>query len=125
MHSRFDEKLNAHLTIDGERVKAIDHRQAMWQSPEKSPRAASVTYLRTMASTYGMTPASLDHLHQQVDYVNPRLQELQYRLSEEKLLFDSTTCVYWQTLHNVPIWNAGVTVTVKQDPTRVVASVDE
>ena len=49
---------------------------------------------------------------------------MEYRLSEEKSLFDATTFAFWQTLHNVPIWEAGVTVTVKHDPSRVTASVD-
>jgi hypothetical protein len=124
MDSRYDPTLNAHLSLDGDKVRAIDHRHAMWQSPERAPRATAAAYLRAMAPTLAMPPASLDHLHQRVDYENPRKQDLEYRLSEEKSLFDSTTFAYWQTYANVPIWDAGVTVTVKQNPSRVVASVD-
>ena len=124
MESRYDAALNAHLSVDGDKVRAIDHRHAMWQSPARAPRATASAYLRAMAPTLSMAPASLERLHQRVDYENPRSQGVEYRLSEEKTLFDSTTYAYWQTYANVAVWDAGVTVTVKQNPSRVVASVD-
>ena len=125
MDSKFDATLNAHLSLDGDKVRAIDHRHAMWPSPEHAPRTAAAAYLRSMAPTLAMAPETLERVSQRVDYLNPRVQPIEYRLSEEKPLFDSTTYGYWQTIHNTPIWEAGVTVTVKQNPSRIVAAVDE
>lgn len=40
MDSRFDAALNAHVSLEGGKVRAIDHRHAMWLSPERALRSA-------------------------------------------------------------------------------------
>src|SRR4051812_30008442 len=124
MNSTYRPLLNAFVTQENDHVRGIDHRHHMWASSEKVPRRASEDYLRALAQSLQLEPLALKNLHQTVDYLNPREQGLEYRLTEEKAFFDSTTCGYWQTYHNVPIWKAGLTVTVKHNPNRVVASVN-
>ncbi|MEO8429124.1 MAG: hypothetical protein ABI651_18690 [Verrucomicrobiota bacterium] len=124
MNSTYRPSLNAFLTQENDRVRGIDHRHHMWQSSERVPRRASEDYLRALSDALQLDPAALKNLHQQVDYLNPREQGLEYRLTEEKSFFDSTTVGYWQTYHNVPIWKAGLSVTVKHNPNRIVASVN-
>ncbi len=124
MNSHYDPTLKAFLTQDQDGVRGIDHRQQMWMSNERVPRRTAETYLRTVADTFQLNQAALENLHQGVDYLNPREEGPSYRLSEEKSFFDATTCGYWQTYHNVPVWNAGLTVTIKHNPNRVVCAVN-
>src|SRR5262249_39081921 len=49
-------------------------------------------------------------------------EDVQFRVVEEKTLFDSTTVGYAQTVNNIPVWGAGMTVTVKHGPYRVVSA---
>lgn len=51
-------------------------------------------------------------------------QEVEYRLSEEKQIFNSTTVGFYQTYLNVPVWQAGFTVTMKNGPYRIVGAVN-
>ncbi len=57
-----------------------------------------------------------------MSFLDPQPQEVEYRFSEEKPAFDSTTYAYYQTYLNTPVWAAGVTATVKHAPARVVAA---
>jgi hypothetical protein len=91
MISRYDATLNAHLSLDGDKVRGIDHRHAMWLGPERAPRATAEAYLRAMAPTYALAPSALERLHVHVDYEHPRPAGEEFRLSEEKALFDSVT----------------------------------
>ncbi len=124
MNSKYDSTLKAFLTEENESIRGIDHRHYMWPSTERVPRRAAETYLRSVADTFQLDHAALQNLHQSVDFLNPREQGLEYRLSEEKTFFDATTLGYWQTVNNVPVWNAGLTVTVKHNPNRVLFSVN-
>lgn len=44
---------------------------------------------------------------------------IELRFSDEKTQFDSTTVGYQQTWRGLPVWRAGVTVTLRTDPARV------
>ena len=57
-----------------------------------------------------------------VSYLDPRPQDVENRFSEEKAFFDSATYAYYQTYLNTPFWGAGLTVTLKQAPVRVLAA---
>ena len=59
-----------------------------------------------------MPTPSLDRLSTKVTYLDPREQSEEYRLSEEKRQFDSETFGFYQTYLNVPVWRAGLKVTV-------------
>jgi zinc metalloprotease ZmpB len=59
---------------------------------------------------------TLKNIDQKVSFDDPLKQDVQYRLSKEKQFFDSTTLEFSQTYLNLPIWHAGITVTVKHTP---------
>src|SRR3954451_11382300 len=123
METRFDPQLRAQVTRDPQRrVRQINHFDEYWQSEQPTARETAEAYLRAFASTLDIAPGSLAHVQEPVSYVAPRQQDVQYRLSEEKTLFDATTLGFVQTLHNVPVWGAGITVIVKHAPYRVVAA---
>jgi hypothetical protein len=50
--------------------------------------------------------------------------DVEYRLSQQRQFFDSTTFGFSQTFLNVPVWHGGLTVTVKDNPYRVINTVN-
>jgi zinc metalloprotease ZmpB len=123
MKTRFDRGLGAQVTLDDAgRVRQINHFEQLWEPPteEKNARDVAAAYIRTIAPMLKVKEAPLEEIDARVSYLAPRKQDVQYRLAEEKTLFDSTTLGYVQTVDNVPVWGAGVTVTVKHAPYRVV-----
>ena len=51
-----------------------------------------------------------------VSFDDPKEQNVQYRLFKQKQFFDSTTASFYQTYHNLPVWGAGLSVTVEKNP---------
>src|SRR5262249_50532967 len=64
----------------------------------------------------------LRNAQQEVSYSDPMERGVEYRRSAEKHFFDSTTTGFAQTFLNVPVWEAGVSITVKGNPPRVVSA---
>lgn len=121
----YDPQLKARITVDEtDRVRGINHVDEFWTTDEKSPREAALAYLRQVADTLNVPAGLFEHAHQPVAFLEPNDRGTEYRLSEEKALFDSTTEGFYQTHRNVPVWAAGVTVTLKHGPMRVVSAVD-
>ena len=117
--------LKGHVRVDdANRVRAIRHSQEYWESPVGGGLMTAVRYLRDFASVYEVPSPRLDRLATPVAFLDPREQDQEYRLSEEKRMFDSETFGFYQTYLNVPVWRAGLKVTVKQGPNRVVHSED-
>ncbi len=69
-----------------------------------------------MAETLQIPESWLKNIHQQVSFLDPREQGIEYRLYEVKKFFSSATDSFYQTVHNTPIWQSGLTVTVKENP---------
>lgn len=128
MNEVYRPDLRAHAVIgDNRRVRAIRHSQEYWQSSEKGGKGGLSTvhrYLAEVAQVYEIPSGQLDNLARTVEYLEPREQGPEYRLSEEKHHFDAATYGFAQTYLNVPVWRAGLRVTVKQDPDRVISSED-
>lgn len=125
MQIKFDPNLQAQLTLDDEgAVRGINHFQAYMPSDEFSPKYAAIDYIRQIKEVLGVTQNQLAQAYQKVSYLNPMEGDIEYRLSEEKSFFDSTTTSIVQTYMNVPIWEAGISVTIKQNPNRIVAAVN-
>ena len=123
MREQFDGRLNAHILRDQDnRLRSVTHSAEYWESEEGSPLAAAVDYLRSMGSDYEVPTGELDNLALPVTHLDPRPQGVEYRLAEERQSFDSTTFGFDQTVLNTPVWSAGLKVTVKQGPNRVVRS---
>ncbi|HEY8550288.1 MAG TPA: hypothetical protein VIL35_10060 [Vicinamibacterales bacterium] len=82
----------------------------------------AAAYLREFAGVYEISTASLDRLEAKVGFLDPREQKEEYRLAEVRRQFDSETFGFYQTYLNVPVWRAGLKVTIKQGPNRVIRS---
>lgn len=118
-------ELKARLSVDdNERVRQINHLEEPWESSQESPLMAAIDYLQQVAGVLETSYAELQNPHQKVSFVEPMEQEVEYRLGEQKQLFDSTTIIFNQTYLNVPVWRAGITLTLKHNPNRVVMATD-
>ena len=123
MNMEFRPEINAQVAMDDEgRVRHILHIDEPWRSSAETPREAAVEYLREQSGTLETGGISLEGMEERATYDEPREEGSAYRLVDEKRQFDSTTVAFAQTHLGVPVWRTGVTVTVKDNPTRVVES---
>jgi hypothetical protein len=124
MRTFYQPDLRAHVTVetvgDFDRVRHILHTDAYFRSDQRNARLAVSAYLLQMAEELGLVRSQLEHLSQRVSFIDPRRQAIEYRLDDIKKFFGSTTFCYYQTIHNVPVWHGGLTVTVKENPFRIV-----
>ncbi|MCL4800838.1 MAG: hypothetical protein KJ025_14695 [Burkholderiales bacterium] len=125
MQERYRPDLKAHVLIDeASRVRVIRHTQQYWESPAGGGLPTAVAYFRQFAGVYGIPTTKLDRMETKVSFLDPRDQGEEYRLSEQRRQFDSETLGFYQTFLNVPVWRAGLKVTLKQGPNRVIKSED-
>lgn len=127
MQTRFDDALRAQVTVDDQqRIRQINYFDQLWESESEpqTAREAAEAYVRSVAGALNVPESRLSSLDESASYVAPRPEDVQYRVAEEKTLFDSTTVGYAQTVNNIPVWGAGMTVTVKHGPYRVVSATD-
>src|SRR5690349_2570463 len=97
MRTRFDRDLGAQVTLDDDgRVRQINHVDRMWQpqTPEKTARDVAAAYIREIAPMLQIKGGPIEEIDARVSYHAPQKQDVQYRLAEEKTLFDSTTLGY-------------------------------
>src|SRR5438552_4819264 len=119
----FNKDLKADLSIDDkQQVRQILHKGEYYLLENNSARLAASEYFQKLAEIYQLPAEQLKNMHQQVSFLDPIEQGIEYRQSEEKNFFDSTTIGYFQTIYNVPVWRTGMSVTIKQNPNRVVLS---
>ena len=95
--------------------------------PAITPQALAEQYLRVVAPIYGFDetmlscPAPADSLAA-AEAQNAEAGGSKLELVEENELMGTTTVEYQQTYNHLPIWEAGVSVTIQAEPMRVTAS---
>jgi hypothetical protein len=125
MRTDYDPVLKATVTWDDTgRIRGILYFDKFHAMKKLRGRAAAEAYIREIAENLDLPPEAVRSIERPVSYLDPRQQGVEYRFSEEKVSFDSATYVYCQTYLNAPVWGAGITVTLKQAPARVVAATD-
>lgn len=123
MKKIYDPTLKASVTLDDAgHIRGINYLDEYSEIKGFQGREAAMTYVRDVAGKLTVAPASLRSLDQPVSCVDPEEKDVEYRFSEEKTFFDLTTYAYYQTCLNTPVWGAGITVTVKHDPVRIIAA---
>lgn len=123
MPSIYDRILKAKVTLSaGGELRTINYLDEYREIDHRRGREAAAAYVREIASNLSIAEESLRNLDQPVSFLDPQARDTEYRFSQEKPGFDGATFGYAQTFLNTPVWNAGVTATVKQAPTRVVAA---
>jgi hypothetical protein len=84
MNTSYNPDLKADLSVDEEgKVRYIDHSQEYWLSDYNSPLSAAIDYLENIHNVFQIPAEQLNHLQQQVSFLDPREQGLDYQLSEE------------------------------------------
>jgi zinc metalloprotease ZmpB len=123
MKTIYKPNLKAHVSVDdANKVRQIRHSQEYWESEDNIPSISAETYLNEWAETLQIPNEHLQNLTKNVSFYDPREQGVEYHLDEEKHMFDSTTIGYYQTYLNTPVWRKGISITIKQNPNRIVAS---
>src|ERR1700730_15160601 len=123
MKTTYEPNLKAHISVDEKKkVRHIRHSQEYWESEENTPRLSAESYLNEWSEVLQIPKEQLKNLHKKVSFYDPKEQDVEYQLDQEKHMFESTTVGYYQTYLNTPVWRKGLTVKIKQNPNRVVAS---
>jgi len=117
----YDDSLKGYVTQDDNGVVTqIRHSQEFRESAQEIPLEAAGAYLRDVADVLRLDERRLDHLHVPSQAEVPEAKGVDYRLEEEKSLFDGTTVGFAQTFFDVPVFRRGIAVQVKQGPNRIV-----
>ena len=125
MRTDYDSGLKATVTWDDAgRIRGILYFDKYREMGSLRGRTAAEAYIRDIAGSFSVPPEALRSIDQPVSYLEPREQGVEYRFNEEKVSFDTVTYIYDQTYLNAPVWDAGIAVTIKEPPTRVVAAND-
>lgn len=117
----YDHGLRAFINRDRNRkVRDILHTQEYFLSEKSNARLAVTDYLHKMAGVFDIPEKHLKNLSEKVSFLEPRPQDIEYRLYEIKKFFSIATYCYYQTIHNVPVWHGGMSVSVKENPYRII-----
>jgi len=116
MKEIFDSELKAKLSIDeNDEVRHIMHFDKHWKSNKQDPLEVAVDYLKSVTKSFKISKNLLDNINEPVSFDDPEKQTVQYRLFKQKDFFDSSTVSFYQTYHNLPVWGAGLSVTVEKN----------
>ncbi|MFE7657520.1 hypothetical protein ACFU6M_32310 [Streptomyces bottropensis] len=120
MPTFYDGSIKGHITKDGTNVTHIRHSQELQASDKNDPIEAASAYLREAADVLGLARPHLGNLRMRAAAMAPEERDVEYRLEDDKRLFDGTTVAFTQTYFDVPVFRRGISVKVKHGPNRVV-----
>lgn len=118
MSEEYDEARRLYLHRDDEgRVRSLRPAERLRATTAQLPRQAATEFLRDNAVVLGVDPAWLEHAAvSDGDEARTGL-----RVDTEKQVAGLTTVSYQQVYRGVPVWRRGMTVTLREDPARVVS----
>jgi hypothetical protein len=121
MPEHYDSQAGAHVSVDDEGVVRGVVQEQPTPTDASSAREAADQYLREHSELLGVAPAEVENLALTRE-ATPVAAGSQFRLHGEKAQFDTTTVTYDQTMYGLPVWEAGVSVHVKEGPFRVIGA---
>jgi zinc metalloprotease ZmpB len=121
MPEHYDPQAGAYVNVDEEGVVRGVVQEQPAPTDASSAREAADQYLREHSELLGVTPAEVENLAPTREAA-PVAAGSQFRLQGEKAQFDTTTVTYDQTMYGLPVWEAGVSVHVKEGPFRVIGA---
>jgi zinc metalloprotease ZmpB len=124
MKTVYDAAAKATLLRDAaDRLRAVTHVDDYPVVEAGSASAAALEYLQDKTSMFALAATELDGAQQHLSFLDPRGDHAhEFRLREEKSAFDTATVAFNQTWLNLPVWEAGLTVTLKRAPWRALGS---
>ena len=118
----FEDGLKVHVHRDHAGVaRDLLHLEEPFVSRARTPQLAAREYLEKYGPAMGIAPQELDHLALTPE-TRPTEAGVEYRFLEEKTQFDSTTVAFNQTCLGLPVFEAGVAITMIAPPLRVVSA---
>lgn len=122
MFEEFDLRMRARIVRDaGGIARILSHPDRHMLAKARTPRAAARDYLARYGHVFGLQPRHLKNLLKSPER-SPTSAGLEYRYLSQKPQSDLTTVAFHQTFFGLPIWEAGLSVTLKHGPLRVVAA---
>jgi len=122
MFEEFDARTETRIVRDASGVaRVLSHQDRFVATRAATPRLAAKDYLDRYGRLLGLRPQHLKNLLLPVEHT-PTDAEVEYRLVAEKHQFDLTTVAFHQTYLGLPVWEAGLSVTMKHKPLRVIGA---
>ncbi len=122
MFEEFDVRTKTKVirTSDGT-ARLLSHTDQYVTTKAQTPRLAAHEYLSRYGRLLGLRQEHLKSLPRSAEH-EPIDAEVEYRYLSEKHQFDMSTVAFHQTCFGLPVWEAGLSVTMKRNPLRVVGA---
>ncbi len=102
-------------------VRQILHTHSPIRSQAQTSQLAASEYLHQFGELLGLTSDQLNNLSLSPSRAVENVG-IEHRFSHENQQFDTTTVAYYQTALGLPVWQAGVAVQIKLNPTRIISA---
>jgi len=122
MFEEFDARSQTKVVRDAAgTARTLSHANRYVVTGAPTPQLAAREYLHRYGELLGLRPEQLGHLFLPAEQ-EPGAGGVEYRLLSEKHQFDLTTVAFYQTCFGLPVWEAGLSITMKANPLRVVGA---
>ncbi|WP_409188745.1 hypothetical protein [Bradyrhizobium sp. RDM4] len=121
MIEEFDKRSQTRVRRDADHVaRTLSHVHYI-ATDALTPQLAAREYLLRYGELLGLQEKELGHLFAPTEQ-EPTADEVEYRLLGEKHQFDLTTVAFYQTYFGLPVWEAGLSITMKENPLRIIGA---
>jgi hypothetical protein len=122
MFEEFDARSQTKIVRDADGVaRMLSHADRYVASAAPTPQLAAHDYLSRYGRLLGLPQQHLRNLSAPIGQ-EPAAAGVEYRFLIEKRQSDLTTVAFHQTCFGLAVWEAGLSVTMKHDPLRVVGA---
>jgi hypothetical protein len=121
MFEEFDARSQTKVLRDAHGIaRGLSHNRHV-ATEARTPQLAARDYLIKHGELLGLRREQLGHLFAPIEQ-EPTADEIEYRLLSEKHQSDLTTVSFYQTHFGLPVWEAGLSITMKENPLRIIAA---
>ncbi|MGJ4942002.1 hypothetical protein ACQR1W_15615 [Bradyrhizobium sp. HKCCYLS1011] len=121
MFEEFDAHSQTRILRDDSGVaRALSHDRYV-RTDAPTAQLAAGDYLNRYGKLLGLQASELKQLFAPLAQ-DPTSDQIEFRLRSEKHQFDLVTMVFSQTCFGLPVWEAGLAVTMKENPLRIVGA---
>jgi zinc metalloprotease ZmpB len=122
MYEEFDGRTRTKIVRDADGIaRVLSHGDRHIAVKAATPQLAANDYLKRYGHLFGLKQQHLKNLTRGV-VQDPTGAGVDYRFLREKSQFDVTTVAFDQTRFGLAVWEAGISVTMKHNPLRVIGA---
>ncbi len=122
MYEEFDGRTRTKIVRDADGiVRVLSHTDGHVAVKAATPQLAANDYLKCYGHLFGLKQQHLKNLTRTV-VQDPTGAPVDYRFLREKSQFDVTTVAFDQTRFGLAVWEAGISVTMKHNPLRIIGA---